>query len=146
MGTREARHRTSQLLFTAPHSLSRQLPAAWLAGVILAFATGAGFGLKLALTHDWSGLFGWTVGAMFIPTAALAMGVWSGSSKLFEALFMVCWYIGPVHKVGHLNFMTTSSAAITAGLPWFYLAATVVLLAAALIGRRRQTLMDWQPF
>jgi len=39
--------------------------------------------------------------------------------------------------------MTTSSAAITAGLPWFYLAATVVLLAVALIGRRRQMLMDW---
>jgi hypothetical protein len=138
MGTREARHKTSQLLFNAPHWVSRQLPATWLAGVILAFATGGGIGLKLALSHDWSGFLGWTVGATFIPTAALATGVWSRSSKLFEALFIVCWYIGPIQKVSQFNFMTTSPAAITAGLPYFYLLLTMVLMAVALIGRRRQ--------
>jgi len=143
MGTRESRHRTSQLLFTAPWSLSRQLPAAWLAGVILALLTGAGIGVKLALAQNWPGLLGWTVGALFIPTAALAMGVWSGSSKVFEALFMVCWYIGPVQKVTPFNFMTTSSAAVSAGLPYIYLAATVALLAAALIGRQRQMQTGW---
>jgi hypothetical protein len=138
MGTREVRHQTSQLLFNAPHWVSRQLPAAWLAGVILAFATGGGIGLKLALAHDWSGLLGWTAGATFIPTAALAMGVWSRSSKMFEALFIVCWYIGPIQKVSQFNFMTTSPAAITAGLPYYYLLLTIVLMAVAVIGRRRQ--------
>jgi hypothetical protein len=138
MGTRETRHRTSQLLFNAPHAVSRQLPATWLAGVLLALATGAGVGVKLAMAQDWGGLLGWTVGAVFIPSAALAMGVWSGSSKLFEALFILCWYIGPIQKVGPFNFMTTSPTAITAGLPGIYLLATLVLLAVAVIGRRRQ--------
>lgn len=77
-------------------------------------------------------------GALFIPTAALAMGVWSGSGKLFEGLFMVCWYIGPIQKIGMLNFMTTSSTAVSAGLPVLYLVATVALLVATVIGRRRQ--------
>jgi len=138
MGTREYRHRTAELLFTAPCALSRQLPASWLAGVIVALLTGAGIGFKLLLAQDWSGLFGWAVGAMFIPTAALAMGVWSRSSKLFEALFILCWYIGPIQKVSQFNFMTASPAAVAAGLPHIYLTATVVLLATALIGRRRQ--------
>ncbi len=138
MGTREARNKTHQLLFNAPHFLTRQLSVVWLAGVILALGSGAGIGIQLVLAHDWSGLMGWTVGALFIPTAALAMGVWSGSGKLFEGLFMVCWYIGPIQKLGMLNFMTTSSAAVSAGLPVLYLVATVALLVAALIGRRRQ--------
>jgi hypothetical protein len=138
MGTREARNKTHQLLFNAPHFLTRQLSAVWLAGVILALGSGAGIGIQLALAQDWSGLMGWTVGALFIPTAALAMGVWSGSGKLFEGLFMVCWYIGPIQKIGMLNFMTTSTTAVSAGLPVLYLVATVALLGAAVIGRRRQ--------
>ena len=36
-------------------------------------------------------------GAAFIPTLALAAGVWSQSSKLFEAVYLVWWYLGPVH-------------------------------------------------
>jgi hypothetical protein len=138
MGTREFRYHTTQFLFTAPHALSRQLPALWLAGVMVALLTGGGIGLRLLLAQDWSGLAGWAVGAMFIPTAALAMGVWSRSSKLFEALFILCWYIGPIQKVSQFNFMTTSPAAIAAGLPRIYLGAIIVLLVAALIGRRRQ--------
>ena len=138
MGTREARHRTSELLCTAPHWVGRQLPAVWLAGVLLALFMGVFVGLKLALAGDWSGLNGWFVGATFIPTAALALGVWSRTGKLFEALFIVCWYIGPIQKVGALNFMTTSSAAVASGLPLKYFLATMVLLAAAVIGRRCQ--------
>ena len=138
MGTREVRFQTTQFLFTAPNAVSRQLPAVWLAGVIVALLTGAGIGLKLVLAHDWSGFAGWTVGALFIPTAALAMGVWTRSSKLFEALFILCWYIGPIQKISQFNFMTTSPAAVAAGLPKIYLGATLVLLIAALIGRRRQ--------
>jgi len=138
MGSREARHQTSQLLFTAPNCVSRQLMAAWLAGVALSFATGAGIGIKLALAKDWSGLLGWTVGATFIPTAALAMGVWSGTSKLFEALFIICWYIGPFQKVSQFNFIPTSATAIAAGLPYIYLLATISILIVAVIGRRRQ--------
>ena len=43
--------------------------------------------LILSLIHicgDWRGLLAWLTGALFIPTLALALGVWSGSSKLFE--------------------------------------------------------------
>ena len=107
-----------------------------MSGVILALLTGGGIGFKLLLAQDWSGLAGWAVGTMFIPSAALAMGVWSRSSKLFEALFILCWYIGPIHKAGQFNFMTTSPDAIAAELPKLYLGATIALLVAALIGRR----------
>lgn len=74
------------------------------------------------------------------PAGALPAGSLSqrSSSKLFEALFILCWYIGPIQKVTQFNFMTTSPAAIAAGLPKIYLGTIIVLLVAALIGRRRQ--------
>src|SRR5208337_1501434 len=41
MGVREMRHQTYQVLFAVPHPMARQLPAVWLAGVLLAAVTGS---------------------------------------------------------------------------------------------------------
>src|SRR5208282_241 len=87
MGMRELRYQTHQILFAAPHPLARQLPAVWLAGVLLAVVTGSGFALRLLLEKNLPGLFAWAVGALFIPSAALCLGVWSSSSKPFEILY-----------------------------------------------------------
>jgi hypothetical protein len=74
MGTREARHQTDELIFSAAHSLRRQFPAAWLAGVIVAVLMGSGVALRLLLARDWAGLLGFAVGAVFHGRV-----VWCGS-------------------------------------------------------------------
>ena len=136
MGCREARHATSALLFSSPHSLSRQLPALWTAGVLVALLTGSGAGLRLLLSGDWHTFGGWLAGALFIPSCALALGIWSGSSKAFEAIYTVWWYIGPVHHMPGLDFMGTTAASSS---PVIYALAAGALLAAA-YWRRRQSL------
>jgi hypothetical protein len=55
--------------------------------------TGGGLGFRLLIGGDWPGFSGWLAGALFVPTFALALGVWSGSSKLFEALYTLWWYV-----------------------------------------------------
>src|SRR5207342_3563182 len=99
MGTRETRLRTEQMVFSAPHPVRRQLPACWLAGVLIAVLTGGGTGIRLLLAGDNLGVVAWLVGAFFIPTMALALGVWSGSSKLFEVLYLLMWYLGPANRL-----------------------------------------------
>lgn len=47
MGTREARQGTGQFIFSIAHPLRRQLPACWLAGVMVAALTGLGPALRL---------------------------------------------------------------------------------------------------
>lgn len=136
MGTREARHGTDQLIFSSAHSLRRQFVAAWLAGVVVAILTGFGVCLRTLLASDWVALLGFGVGALFIPTLALTMGVWSGSSKLFEAVYVIWWYVGPIHHDRKLDFMFSSERSLTAGTLRFYLAATLVLFGLALLGRR----------
>lgn len=138
LGTRESRFATDGLVFSAAHPLSRQLPAAWAAGVLLALATGGGVALRLILAGDWTGAGAWLVVALFIPTLALALGVWSGSSKPFEAIYLVLWYIGPLQKTPSFDFMGAVPAAVKSGMPLAVLAATALLGAAAVAGRRRQ--------
>jgi len=138
MGVREVRDQTSQLLFSAPRPLARQLPAVWLAGVIVALLTGSGFALRLLLGGDMRGLLAWLIGALFIPTLALALGVWSGSGKLFEILYTLLWYVGPMHATLQLDFMGSAPATAMTRVPLVYLLLTVGMAAAALAGRKRQ--------
>ncbi|HEV7783855.1 MAG TPA: hypothetical protein VGQ28_00880, partial [Thermoanaerobaculia bacterium] len=138
LGTREARFATDGLIFSAAWPLQRQLPATWLAGFLLAIATGSGVGLRLAVSGNWPAAGAWLIGALFIPTFALALGVWSGSSKLFEVAYLFLWYIGPLNQTRPLDFMGVVPAAVKAGVPLVWLAATVALGMAGLAGRRRQ--------
>jgi hypothetical protein len=138
MGVREARHRTVQLVFSATHPLRRQFPATWLAGVIVALVTGSGVAMRLVLDGDWPGLLSWAVGALFVPTLALALGVWSGSSKLFEAVYVTLWYVGPMNRIAALDYLGVMHESVAAGVPWYFLGLTAVLLALAVVGRRQQ--------
>jgi len=136
MGCREASHATSALLFSSERSLSRQFPALWSAGVLVSLLTGAGVGIRLALAADWHSFAAWLAGALFIPSMALALGVWSGASKAFEAIYTVWWYVGPAHQMPGLDFMGTTPAS---SAPAAYALAALALLAAA-YWRRRQSL------
>jgi hypothetical protein len=138
MGTREARHRTDQLVFSSANSLKRQLPAVWLAGVLLAVVTGSGIALNLALHGDWLGVLAWVVGALFVPSLALCLGVWTGSSKSFEFIYTMLWYIGPLNRIEPLDFMGALPGSIEAGIWQLYLAITIILMGLAFIGRRWQ--------
>jgi hypothetical protein len=135
MGAREARHNTESLIFSARRSLYRQLPAVWMAGVLVALAVGAGMGVHLLLRGDWRELPAWVAGIVFVPALALVFGVWSGTSKPFEVLYTIWWYVGPLHHMRGLDFTGMAPAANSA---WYYLLATAALLAACYLGRRRK--------
>jgi hypothetical protein len=135
---REVHHCTGELVFAAPHPLRRQLPATWLSGLIVALLAGSGVALRLLLAGEWSVMAAWLVGALFIPTLALALGVWTGSGKAFEAVYALLWYVGPVSQLPALNFMGTSDKSILAGVPCYFLAVTVILMGLAVLGRMRQ--------
>ena len=138
MGTRETRLRTDQLVFSTAHPLRRQLPACWLAGVIIAVVTGGGTGVRLLFAGEQLGLIAWAVGAFFIPTMALALGVWSGSSKLFEVLYLFLWYLGPANHVGPIDFMGAMGPLLPPRTPVFFFAVTAALAVFAIAGRKRQ--------
>jgi len=137
MGTREARQGTDQLVFSTVYPLRRQLPACWLAGVTVAVMAGGGTLIRLLVARDGAGAFAWLVGALFIPTMALALGVWSGGHKLFEVLYTLLWYLGPVNRVPGLDFMGVTGPG-GFGIARLFMAAALGLAVLAVIGRRYQ--------
>jgi hypothetical protein len=134
LGSREARHATGAVVFSAARPLARQLPSIWLAGVVVSALAGSGVFMTLARTGDLEGVLAWAGGALFIPALALALGAWSGGSKLFEVVYVVWWYSGPLNGLSGLDFM----GARQPGLWLTYLLLALLLLVAAAIARWRQ--------
>jgi len=138
LGNREARYRTAPVVFSTPHLVRRQLLATWLGGLLLAVATGSGAGLRLIIAGQWGHVLGFGVAATFIPSLALALGVWSGGGRLFEVLYVLWWYLGSIDRVPALDYMGIGSRSVSDGNLVAYFVVSVLLCCAAAVGRRRQ--------
>jgi hypothetical protein len=137
LGSRESRYGTGPIFFSAPHPISRQLTATWLAGVALAVLAAVPIAVRFAIAGETQALLAWCVGAAFIPALALALGVWTGSGKFFEALYTgLCYPI--LQSATPVDFMGAVPEATERGLPRFYALLAALLLGLALLGRRRQ--------
>jgi len=106
--------------------------------VIIALVLGSGVIAKLALAGRWEPLLALCVGALFVPALALALGCWSNNSKLFEGAYLFIWYLASLSGVPYLDFMGRLPPAIGQGIPWAYAGLTILLVVAAVLGRRRQ--------
>jgi hypothetical protein len=141
MGNSEKRFQTHQIVFSIARLLRRQLPAIWLAGVLVAVVATSGNGLRWLFTGHWNHFVGWIVGVLFVPSLALALGAWTNGSRLFEMVYFVIWYLGVFKAVTVLNYAGSIEAAVGAGIPMYYLGITVLLILCAISGRHRQIQM-----
>jgi hypothetical protein len=100
--------------------------------------TGSGVALNLMIHGDWYGILSLFVGALFIPSLALCLGVWTDSSKLFEFIYTMLWYIGPLNQIVILDFMGSLPESVDAGVWQFYLVFSIILIGLAFLGRKWQ--------
>jgi hypothetical protein len=138
MGCRASVHGVADLLDCAPCPIRRQLPASWLAGVVLAalvalpawarFATAGRLDLVAALSGA----------VILVPSLALTLGVWSGTVRLFQVGYLFLWYLGPLNKLPALDYLGITDAAIVSGTPVACVWTSVLLIAGAWAGRLLQ--------
>jgi hypothetical protein len=133
LGSRELHHNVGQIVFSSASPLTRQLPATWLAGFIITILTGGGAFTKFLIAGDGASLLVWLSAALFIPSLALALGVWSKSRKLFEVSHVSMWYLAINGLEGVDYFGANSSGNIG-----FFIPLSIALILAAFIGRARQ--------
>jgi hypothetical protein len=138
MGAREKMMGTESLLFSSARPLSRQLPALWMAGVAVVLLTGSGALLRGLLGGDIGYVGTLLTAALFIPTTALALGILSGGSQLFEIAYVFIWYAGPINHIPALDFLGTTEAVVGSPTPIVFFAVTLVLLPILFLARRRQ--------
>jgi hypothetical protein len=137
LGHREQGHATGGVLFSCPRPSVRLLPAGWLAGALVMLVAGAPAVLRLLLAGETPAVLGWLLAAALIPALALACGVWTGSAKFFEVVYLFLWYVGPMHRVAELDYtgVTTPRGATL----WLIYGATCVgLFFLVWSGRSRQ--------
>jgi hypothetical protein len=137
MGAREARYGTRPLVLAAPLPPGLQAAACWAAGIVLTALTGSGVGLRLALAGDVRGCGAWLAGCLFIPALALALGTLSGSPRLFEVVYLLLWYAGPMNGVAELDYTGATAAARAAGVAWIYPTLAAALFTVAWTARAR---------
>jgi hypothetical protein len=130
IGNREHKHNTYQMVFSSARPVLRQLPAAWLAGVLVTALFGFAGVVVFLSKGDLPGLAGWVGAVIFIPTLALALGVFSSGSRIFEVVYLIWWYVGPFQKAQGMDFMTDA--------PQVYLLAAAGLLLLSAYWRGRQ--------
>lgn len=138
LATKEASSHTDDLILGTAHTLSRQLPAAWLAGLLLALVTGSGAVARLALSRSWLQLAACLVGAAFIPSLALALGTVTRSEKPFQILYVLLLYLGPLEGVAYLDFLGLHQEAMQLSVPGSYLILSLLCCILAVFARRRQ--------
>ncbi len=138
MGTRDLLHNTGQLMFSSPSPLARQFPAAWLTGVAIALGSVGCMAIRAVASGEWMYSVSLLVAALFIPTTALAMGVWSGSKKLFEVVYLIVWYVGSIDKLTALDLLGTTPDSVSVDRLAVFGLLSVLLLMAAFSGRRMQ--------
>jgi hypothetical protein len=138
MGIREKRFNTIQLLQSSPSPLKRQLPATWCAGLIVTLVMGNGMILRSIIVGDFSLLYALFIAALFIPTFALFLGITSGSQKLFEVIYLVIWYLGPINRLEMFDFIAVTDQTLTTLVPISYLIISLALIPLTMFIRSKE--------
>lgn len=87
----------------------------------------------MIIANDWGWLTAWLAAVLFTPTLALASGIWSGTRKLFETIYVFWWIMGPVQDAPYLDFIGIHHHDTS-----IYLILAMVLILMAVIRRKRQ--------
>ena len=136
LGNRETRHGTHALIFSVPRPVSRLVLAQWLAGAALSLGMASGVAARLAAAGDGIGLAALIVGGLFVPSLAVGLGAWSGSGKLFEILYLILWYMGPLNRVPGLDYTGGAGASAVSSGAWTIAGASFLVIGLA--GRARR--------
>jgi len=138
LGVRENLYHTRLTVFSSPFPLSRQLIVTWIVGFSTASAMAAGVIIRLLLAGAWPALMALLIGAAFLSALALLLGCLSGTTRLFEAVYLFFWYLAAVQGVIPLDFMGRFQPGIGWPLPVLYAGLTLLALSLAVWGRWRQ--------
>ncbi len=134
LGVRVTKHRVADLVLSSNYPV-KQLAAEWFAGVIVAIGVSSGLVTLFVATGQMGALLGVASGVLFAPALALAMGIWSRSSWLFEMTYLLVWYIGPLNGATAVDFIGTMTTSVEKGIPLIFIALSVVLVGIALARR-----------
>ncbi|AHZ23003.1 hypothetical protein C439_11363 [Haloferax mediterranei ATCC 33500] len=137
MGVRTVKNRMTVLVLSSKYA-ERQLIAEWLAGVVVAMSIGGGTLVLFVSTGQTGLLLGYVSGILFGPSLAIMTGIWSRSSWLFEVVYLMVWYVGPLNRAVPLDFVGATTASIETGVPFLFIGVSLALFGTAVFRRKAE--------
>ena len=134
LGARGKRWGVEEILSATRGYDGRTIFVQWFAGALLGALICAGYLVHLISVGNVTGALACLAVVGATSACALALGVTSGNSRLFEALYLVVWYVGPVNAVAPLDF---AGGTISAPIVLSIVAGGVLLAALAVAARTR---------
>lgn len=126
MGNWEKTCQTSELIASSCSAPAKWF-AGWICGIIVGMLISSGMFARIVMLSEWSSLVPWLAGVVFIPTLALVLGGMVGNRRLFEAIFIVLMYFGPINNMWKFDFMGLSSNNASS-----YITVTIILFGVGL--------------
>jgi hypothetical protein len=134
LGARERIWNVADILGATRGFAARTLLAQWGCAALLGSLLCTGYIVRLAITGDPIGALACIAVVAATAAAALAMGALTGTSRFFEAVYLIVWYVGPIN---HLPMLDFSQATVTAPLSLLAIAGalSIGLLSTAALAR-----------
>ncbi|HUX94935.1 MAG TPA: hypothetical protein VMV47_04315 [Bacteroidales bacterium] len=138
LGSREVNNRCQEYIFSVALPLRRQLSATMVAAVLLMITLAVPVTVRVFLTGNLYGVYAIATGALFIPAFAIASGILTGGSKLFEVIFTIIVY-GILNSVPLFDFIGAIKGSRELGIAHYLMVITFVFVIIAFLARKRQT-------
>lgn len=138
IGSQTARHGIRPQVLTSEYPVG-QLVAEWLAGCLVTIVVGSGTFVVVVASGGLTALAGVAGLVIFPPSLALASGLWTESPRLFEALYLGLWYIGPLNGGFVADFVGVTARGTALGVPIVFAIIGITLVIAAAQTRRVYT-------
>jgi hypothetical protein len=127
IGTRELQYNTWPLLFSSPGAHTRQYAAMLATGVILGLIMIVPMVVRGVILGEYIYSLTLLSASLVIPSTAFALGVISGTRKLFEAVFPLVWYGGSIDRIKAIDLLGTAAESTD-------ISRVVVLFILSLLG------------
>jgi hypothetical protein len=134
-GTRDDRYGMSQILGSAPFPIVRPLVAQIIAGTAVGLICASGHLIRFLFAGAIPEVGYLLTGLIFVPALAQMLGIWSGSSRMFEILYLLLWYAGPLNKVQFLDYTGISTIGKSPGIALTFLLLAVIFAPLAGLGK-----------
>lgn len=145
LGSREIASRSNQYIFSAAYPIKRQMPASLCAAALIALVLASPVILRSLIAGNLYSIYAIIVGAFFLPTFAMASGVWTGSGKLFEVTYTILWFGIMNNMMGQgipfIDYIGSMEESQALGVANVFLVITMVFLVFAVLGRKRQIMI-----
>jgi hypothetical protein len=134
LGARERIWNVADILGATRGFAARTLFAQWGCATLLGSLLCIGYIVRLTFTGDPVGALACIAVAAATAAVALTMGALTGTPRLFEAVYLIVWYVGPIN---HLPLLDYSQATVTAPLALLAIAGalSVGFLSMAALAR-----------